>query len=55
MRRVGGRRVYAWPVTQSGGVADETFKLLPGRYILYCSLGDHRSRGMQAVLLVRRS
>ena len=54
MQRVGGRRVYAWPVTESGGVVDETFKLLPGRYILYCGLADHRARGMQAVLIVRR-
>ncbi|MFL5911711.1 MAG: hypothetical protein ACJ768_14200 [Gaiellaceae bacterium] len=54
MRRVGGNRVYAWPVTQAGGVVDETFKLLPGRYVLYCGVADHRSRGMQAVLLVRR-
>ena len=55
MRRVGGARVYAWPVTQSGSVADETFKLRPGRYLLYCSIADHRARGMSAVLVVRRA
>ena len=54
MQRVGGRRVYAWPVTRSGGVVDETFKLLPGRYVLYCGVADHRARGMSAVLVVRR-
>jgi hypothetical protein len=53
MRRVGGKRVYAWPVTQAGGVDDETFKLLPGRYVLYCGVANHRALGMQAVLLVR--
>lgn len=54
MRRVGGTRVYAWPVTQSGGVVDEEFKLLPGRYVLYCSVANHRALGMQAELTVKR-
>jgi plastocyanin len=54
MRRVGGTRVYAWPVTQAGAVVDETFKLLPGRYVLYCSVANHRALGMQAALTVRR-
>lgn len=55
MRRVGGTRVYAWPVTPSGGVVDEEFKLLPGRYVLYCSVANHRALGMQAELVVRKS
>jgi plastocyanin len=55
MRRVGGTRVYAWPVTQSGGVVDETFKLRAGHYLLYCSIADHRARGMSAVLVVKRA
>jgi len=54
MRRVGGTRVYGWPVTQAGSVVDETFKLLPGRYVLYCSVANHRALGMQATLTVRR-
>ena len=54
MRRVGGTRVYAWPVTQAGAVVDETYKLLPGRYVLYCSIANHRALGMQATLSVRR-
>jgi plastocyanin len=54
MRRVGGTRVYAWPVAQAGAVVDETFKLLPGRYVLYCSVANHRALGMQAALTVRR-
>ena len=54
LRRVGGTRIYAWPVTQAGAVADETVKLLPGRYLLYCSIADHRALGMSAVLVVRR-
>lgn len=54
MRRLGGTRVYDWPVTQAGGVVDREYTLLPGRYILYCSIANHRARGMFAVLRVRR-
>jgi len=54
MRRVGGTRVYKWPVTRSEGVVDEEFRLLPGRYLLWCSIAGHRARGMQATLVVRK-
>jgi plastocyanin len=54
LRRVGGRRVYALPVTQSGQTVDREFKLLPGTYRLYCSVANHRALGMQATLVVRR-
>ena len=53
MRRVGGNRVYVWPVTQSGAVADREVKLLPGTYRLYCGLANHRALGMRATLVVR--
>ena len=54
LQRVGGTRVYAWPTVQAGAVADKTFKLLPGRYRLWCSVANHRALGMQATLAVRR-
>jgi plastocyanin len=54
MQRVGGSRVYAWPTTPAGEVADETFRLLPGRYRLWCSIANHRALGMQATLVVKR-
>jgi plastocyanin len=54
MQRVGGTRVYAWPTTPAGEVADETFKLLPGRYRLWCSVANHRALGMRATLVVKR-
>jgi plastocyanin len=54
MQRVGGMRVYAWPTTPAGEVVDKTFKLLPGRYRLWCSVANHRALGMQATLVVRR-
>ncbi len=55
MRRVGGTRVYAWPNVQPGGVADETFKLLPGTYVLWCGVANHRALGMTVRLVVKRS
>jgi plastocyanin len=54
MRRVGGARVYAWPVVQAGDVLDKTFKLLPGTYALWCSVANHRALGMRTTLVVVR-
>jgi plastocyanin len=53
LRRVGGTRVYMWPVSKPGAVVDRTVKLLPGRYRLYCGVANHRTLGMQAILVVR--
>ncbi len=54
LRRIGGTRTYAFPLTSAGGRATLTIKLLPGRYRLWCSVADHAQLGMQAVLRVRR-
>jgi plastocyanin len=54
LRRVGGTHVWAWPVTAAGGVVDEQVTLKPGRYLLYCSVANHRALGMSAVLVVRQ-
>jgi plastocyanin len=54
MQRVGGTRVYAWPTTPAGEIVDKTFRLLPGRYRLWCSVANHRTLGMQATLVVKR-
>jgi plastocyanin len=54
MQRVGGRRVYVWPTTPAGEIADRTFTLLPGRYRLWCSTANHRALGMVATLLVKK-
>jgi len=32
---------------------ERTLRLTPGRYALWCSLGDHKGRGMRTTLLVR--
>ncbi len=54
VRRIGGKRTYAFPLTSAGGRATRTIKLLPGRYRLWCSVANHAQLGMQAVLRVRR-
>lgn len=54
LRRVGGHHTFTIPVTQPGARRTIAIHLKPGRYRLWCSLADHRSLGMQAVLRVRR-
>jgi plastocyanin len=54
LRRIGGSRVYALPLTQSGHTTDREFTLRPGTYRLYCSVANHRALGMQATLVVRK-
>lgn len=53
LQRVGGRRVYLWPVAQSGQTVDREVKLLPGTYRLTCAVADHAQLGMFATLRVR--
>lgn len=55
MRRVGGKRVYAWPNVQPGDAVDREFTLRPGKYVLWCSVANHRALGMTATLVVRRA
>jgi hypothetical protein len=52
LRRDGGTHVWGWPIVQAGAVVDRSVTLPPGRYLLWCSLGDHRALGMVARLLV---
>ncbi|MCP9484681.1 MAG: hypothetical protein MSC30_02375 [Gaiellaceae bacterium MAG52_C11] len=54
MRRVGGTRTYAIGVVQAGEIADLEAKFLPGRFLVWCSIADHRARGMRTVLTVKK-
>jgi hypothetical protein len=54
LRRVGGTRVYALPKTLPGERRRASLRLVPGRYRLWCRLGDHRLRGMYADLRVTK-
>ena len=53
VQRVGARHIAGTPVVQAGGRAELTLRVRPGRYRFWCSLADHRARGMSATLLVR--
>ena len=52
LRRPGGvaRRIG---VVHPGDVGELETTLAPGRYVVWCSLADHRARGMQTTLVVR--
>jgi hypothetical protein len=52
LQRVGGSKIYGWRIAQPGATQDRELKLVPGRYQLWCSLADHRARGMVATLVV---
>lgn len=52
-RRQGGTRIYRIGKVRPSRQAELEARLLPGRFTLWCSLADHRARGMQATLLVR--
>ena len=54
LRRMGGTRVYTWPTVQPGDIVDQAFTLQPGTYVLWCSVANHRARGMRATLVVLR-
>jgi len=53
----GGRMVGAIDgavhVTQSGDISQASWRLKPGRYMLYCSMPGHYMRGMHTVITVR--
>ncbi len=53
VQKVGTTRVYSAPLTQPGSHYDLSIKLAPGRYLLWCSIANHKQLGMQATLIVR--
>ena len=53
LRRVGGTRTYRIRTVAPGGVGELEARFLPGRFRLWCSLADHRARGMRATLVVK--
>ena len=54
LRRVGGTKTYRVGTVPPGGVAQLEARFLPGRFRLWCSLADHRARGMSASLVVKK-
>ena len=49
-----GARTVRFPKLFRAQHADRTLRLTPGRYTLWCTLADHRKRGMVATLVVSR-
>ncbi len=54
LRRLGGTKTYRVGTVAPGGVTELEARFLPGRFRLWCSLADHRARGMSATLLVKK-
>jgi hypothetical protein len=54
LRRTGGTRTYRIGKVRPGGLGELEARFLPGRFTLWCSLADHRRRGMTATLFVRK-
>ena len=54
LQRRGARHVAGVGEVAPGERADLTLRLPPGRYSLWCSVADHRKRGMTAQLVVTR-
>jgi len=54
LQRIGGMRVYVWPVVQPGETVDREYTLLPGRYRVSCAVANHAALGMVATLVVKR-
>ena len=53
LRRIGGTRTYRIALVHPGTTDELDARLRAGRYAVWCTLAGHRSRGMQATLLVR--
>ena len=53
LRRIGGTRTYRIGTVRPGGIGELETRFRPGRFRLWCSLADHRTRGMNATLVVR--
>jgi hypothetical protein len=54
LRRRGGTRTLGIATVDPGRQGELSARLVPGRYVLWCSIADHRARGMHAALVVRR-
>jgi hypothetical protein len=53
LRRRGGTRTYVVGKVRPGRLGEIETRFLAGRFTLWCSLADHRKRGMLATLVVR--
>jgi uncharacterized cupredoxin-like copper-binding protein len=54
LQRVGARHIAGIGIVDPGSRADLNLKLAPGRYLVWCSIANHRALGMRATLVVSR-
>ena len=54
LRRIGGTRTLRLRAVAPGRRGELAATLAPGKWQLWCAVGNHRQRGMRATLLVRR-
>ena len=54
LQRVGSRHIAGIGIVDPGARADLNLKLAPGRYLVWCSVANHRALGMRATLVVSR-
>ena len=52
LRRVGGARTYRITTVHPGETGELEARLSAGRYAVWCTLADHKARGMRATLRV---
>lgn len=52
LRRVGGSRTYRVGLVRPGETGELETRLRAGRFVLWCTLADHRARGMGASIRV---
>jgi plastocyanin len=53
VQKVGTTKVYSVPTVQPGDHYDLSINLAPGRYLMWCSIANHKQLGMQATLIVK--
>ena len=52
LRRLGGTRTYRIGIVHPGRTGQLETRLGAGRFVLWCTLADHRARGMLATIRV---
>ena len=52
MQRIGGGRIWASPIVFPGAYYDLSANLVTGKYLLWCSIANHRQLGMETELTV---
>jgi hypothetical protein len=53
-RQAPGAPTLSIPEVAPAKLAQLRARLAPGRFVLWCSIADHRQRGMEALVTVRR-